>query len=169
MHPAFVVIVDCKPFVVGGCVSKFLSVCASEQDADNRRHKASNPPTHYRHARSVGEAAIAEAAAASSRMENIMVHVAAQIEAKTAQAVTAFAERVRESVVETEARTSHTVGSVVQQLEREIEAAMTGAAVTSEMKTKTIVEGLHYKIKAHLDQNRADFDRHPKETQDTIA
>ena len=30
MHPAFVVIVDCKPFVLGGCVSKFLSACASK-------------------------------------------------------------------------------------------------------------------------------------------
>ena len=37
---------------------------------------------------------------------------------------------------------------------------MTGAAATSEMKTKSAMEGLRGKIKAHLDQNRADFDRH---------
>ena len=122
-----------------------------------------------RQARSVAEAAIAEAAATSSRMESNVVHVAEQMEAKTAQAITAFAKHVRESVVETEACTSRTVGSMVQQLEREIEATKTGAAAMSEMKTKIAVEGLHGKIKAHLDQNRADFDRHHKETQDTIA
>ena len=31
------------------------------------------------------------------------------------------------------------------------------------------MEGLRGKIKAHLDQNRVDFDRRQKETQDTIA
>ena len=53
------------------------------------------------HARSVAEAAIAEAAAASSRMESNVAHVVAQMEAKTVQAVTALAKRVHESVVET--------------------------------------------------------------------
>ena len=72
-------------------------------------------------------------------MESNVVHVAAQIQAKIAQVVTALAEHVRESVVET--RTLRTVESVVQQLEQEIEAAMTGVATTSEMKTKTAVEG----------------------------
>ena len=48
MLPAFVVIVNCKPFVLGGCVSKFLSACASEPKEENRRHKASDPPMHYR-------------------------------------------------------------------------------------------------------------------------
>ena len=80
-----------------------------------------------------------------------------------------LAERVRESVVETEAHTLRTIGSAAQQLEREIEAVMMGAAATSEMKTKTAVEGLRGKIKAHLYQNRADFDWSKKETQDTIA
>ena len=46
---------------------------------------------------------------------------------------------------------------------------MIGVPTTSEMKTKSAVEGLRGKIKAHLDQNRADFDRHQKETQTTIA
>ena len=42
-------------------------------------------------------------------------------------------------------------------------------AATSEMKTKSAVEGLHGEIKAHLHQNRADFDRCQQETQTTIA
>ena len=46
---------------------------------------------------------------------------------------------------------------------------MMGAAVTSEMKTKTAAKGLRGEIKAHLDQNCADFDRRQKETQETIA
>ena len=46
---------------------------------------------------------------------------------------------------------------------------MISAAATSEMKTKTAVEGLHGEIKAHLEQNRADFDRRQKEMQETIA
>ena len=109
-----------------------------------------------RHACSVAEAAIAEATAASSRMESNIVHIVVQTEAKTVQAVTALAEHVRESVVETEACMSCTIGSVVQQLEREIEATATGVAATSEMKTKSAVEGLCGEIKAHLDQNRMD-------------
>ena len=70
-----------------------------------------------RHARSVAEATIAEAAAVSSRIESNVMHVAMQTEMRTAQAVMALTERVRESVVETEGCTSRTVGSVVQQLE----------------------------------------------------
>ena len=103
------------------------------------------------HARSVVEAAIAEATAVSNRMESKLVHVVAQTEVKIAQAVMALDERVCESVVETEACTSCTVGYVVQQLERDIEAVVVGAAVTSEMKTKSVVEGSRGKIKAHLD------------------
>ena len=68
-----------------------------------------------RHARSVPEIAIAKVAAASSCMESNVAHVAVHnMEAKTAQAVTALAEHVCEPVVETEARTSHTIGFVVQ-------------------------------------------------------
>ena len=122
-----------------------------------------------RHARIVAETAIAEATVASSRMESNVAHVTAQTEAKIAQAITALVERVCESVVETEARTLRTVGFVVQQLEREIEATVTDAAAMSEMKTKSAVEGLHGEIKAHLDQNRADFNRRQRETQTTIV
>ena len=67
-----------------------------------------------RHARSVAEAAIAKATAVSSRMESNVVHVTVRTEAKIAQVVTALAEHVHVSVVETEAHTSHIVGSVVQ-------------------------------------------------------
>ena len=70
-----------------------------------------------RHARSVAEAAIAEAATASYHMESNVAHVVAQMEAETTQGVMPLTEHVRESVVETEARTSCIVGSVVQQLE----------------------------------------------------
>ena len=84
-------------------------------------------------------------------MDSTVVHVAAQTKAKTTQTITALAERVRESVVETEACTSCTVGFVVQQLEREIEAAMMDVAAASEMKTKTAMEGLRGEIKSHLD------------------
>ena len=66
-----------------------------------------------RHACNVAEAAIAEATAVSSRMESNVAHVVVQTEAKTAQAVTALAKRVRKLVVETEARMSRTVASVV--------------------------------------------------------
>ena len=98
-----------------------------------------------------------------------MARVTEQTEATTAQAISSLTERVRETAVGTEACTSHTVGSAVQQLEREIQVAMLGVTATSEMKTKSAVEGLCGKIKAHLDQNRADFDRRQQETQNTIA
>ena len=67
-----------------------------------------------RHVRSVVEAAIAEAAAVSSRMEQKVASVIAQAEKTAVQAVSELAEHVRETVVETEAQTSRTVGSVVQ-------------------------------------------------------
>ena len=91
-------------------------------------------------------------------MEQKVASVAAQAEKTAVQAVLELAERVRETVVETEAHTSRTVGSIIQQLEREIQAATSGAAMTSEQKTKSAVEGLRGEIKAHLEQNRADFD-----------
>ena len=131
----------------------------AEQIAETAISGVGRVEEEMQHACSVAEAAIAEAATVSSRMESNVAHVAAQTEAKTAQVVMALAECVHKSVVETEARTSRTVGSMVQQLEREIEAATMGVAVMSEMKIKSAVEGLRSKIKAHLDQNRADFDR----------
>ena len=109
-------------------------------------------------ARSIVEAAIAEAATVSSRIESNMGRVTAQTEATTVQAISSLAERVWETAVEMEAWTSRTVGLAVQQLGHEIQVPTLGATVTSEMKTKSAVEGLRRKIKAHLDQNRADFD-----------
>ena len=54
-------------------------------------------------------------------------------------------------------------------MEREIQAATSGAAATSEQKTKSAVEGLRGKIKAHLERNRTDFDHRQQEMQNTIV
>ena len=76
----------------------------AEQIAETTISGVGHVEEEIRHARSVAEAAIAEAAATSSRMESNLVHVVAQAKAKTAQAVMVLVECVCESVVETEAR-----------------------------------------------------------------
>ena len=58
---------------------------------------------------------------------------------------------------------------MVQQLEHEIAAIATSMVTTSEQKMHSIVQELRSKIRAHLTQNRADFDRRQPETTECIA
>ena len=76
---------------------------------------------------------------------------------------------MKEVLAHTEEQTSRIVGTVTQQLEKEIEAAAVSAATTSERNTRSAVDDLHKEVKAHLDQNRADFEKRQEETQHSVA
>ena len=54
---------------------------------------------------------------------------------------------------------SHVVGTVAQQLEKEIEAAAVSAAATNERNTQFVVSELYDEFKAHLDQKRIELER----------
>ena len=86
-----------------------------------------------------------------------------------AQAVSTLSEHVRETIVDTEARTLCIVGMVAHQLEKEIEAAVVSTAVTSKRNTLSVVDTLREEIRAHLSQNRADFEHRQDETKQTVA
>ena len=79
--------------------------------------------------------------------------------------VEVLSEHVQRMAVETEAKTSRTVGTVVQQLEKEITAAATSAAAIAEVTTRTVVEGVRRDVQAQIDQNRADTLRKTDEAQ----
>ena len=67
-----------------------------------------------------------------------------------------------------EARTSCVIGTVAQRLEKEIEAIVVSTTVTSKKNTCLVVDSLREKIRAHLAQNRANFERKWDETRQTV-
>ena len=56
---------------------------------------------------------------------------------------------------------------MTQWLEQEIQAVATSSAVTGKQKTHLAVDGLREEIRAHLSQNRVDFDKCQVETAET--
>ena len=64
---------------------------------------------------------------------------------------------------QTQAQTSHTVGSAFQQLEKEIEVAASGATATSESVTRLAVAEARNDFKAQFDQIRAESQRKEEE------
>ena len=93
----------------------------------------------------------------------------AQAKASTAHAVSALSKCVKEAAAYTEKQTSRIVGTVAQQLEKEIEVVAVRAVVTSERHTRSVADSLRNEVKAHIEQNRADFERQQEETQHTVA
>ena len=59
-------------------------------------------------------------------------------------------------MVESEAKALQIIGTVIQQLEKEITAAVMSAATTTEVTTCTVVEGVRRDVQAQIDQNRVD-------------
>ena len=108
------------------------------------------------HAHSVEEVAISEARSMHGEIESKVSLLAAKAAVSTAHIRDALSKCVGEVVVETEAKTSHVVGTVAQQLEKEIQAAALSTAATAEIMTRTVVEGMHRDVQAQIEQNRAD-------------
>ena len=76
-------------------------------------------------ARGIVEAVIAEARSAHGELESRVASLVVQV-------VGALSEQVREMAAHSKAETSHVVGSIAQQLEKEIEAAMESVVTISE-------------------------------------
>ena len=68
-------------------------------------------------------------------------------------------ERVKQVVEQSEAKTSHTVGSVVQQLEKEIEVTASSVTATSEHATQMAVADVCPDFQAQLEQTREELQR----------
>ena len=111
-----------------------------------------------RYAGGILESAIAEAKYVHGKVESRVALLAAQAEASTAEFVGALSEHVKEVAVHYEAQTSCIVGSVLQQLEKEIEAVAVSTAVTSERNTSTAVDDVRKEVQAQLVQNRTDLE-----------
>ena len=86
-------------------------------------------------------------------MESSIASLATQAKESTAQMVGALSKCVQEVAVHMEEQTSRVIGTMAHQLEKEIEAAAVSAAMTSEWNTRSAVDGLCEKIRAHLAQN----------------
>ena len=64
--------------------------------------------------------------------------------------------KVQQVAAQFEAQTSHTVGQVAQQPEREVKAVAMSTAATAEQSTRVAVEDVHRKLQAQFDQTCAD-------------
>ena len=63
---------------------------------------------------------------------------------------------------------SRIVGTIAQQLEKEIAAATISAATTSERNTRSAIDGLRDEFMAHLDQKGAKLERQQGETLQSV-
>ena len=110
-------------------------------------------------AHGIVEATIAKAIAIRSQMESKVASLVAQVEASTAHVVNALSKCMKEVAAHTKEQTSCVVGTIVQQLDKEIEATAVSATVVSERHTRSAVDNLRDEVKAHLEQNRANFEQ----------
>ena len=88
-----------------------------------------------------------------------MVLLVAQDGASTAHVVDAVSKCVTEVATHSAEQASCIVGTVSQQLEKEIEAALVRAATMSERHIRSAVEGLVNKMKAHMYQTHAHLEK----------
>ena len=88
----------------------------------------------------------------SPRLSELSQHA----EVNTSSVLGEVAGEVKRVVEQTQAQTSHTVGSTVQQLEKEIEVAPSSVTVMSERATRMAVAEARHDFQAQLDQTRAE-------------
>ena len=93
-----------------------------------------------RRVQDLAEAAIAEAKSVHCEVDRRVAMLVAQATATTAHGVDALSKCISEVVVQSEAQTSRIVGTVAQQLEKGIEAAMWSATAMSEHNTHIAVD-----------------------------
>ena len=107
-------------------------------------------------ARKVAEAAIAEARSVHGVVESRVVALSAHADESTTHTVEVLTEQMRQTMAETEVKASRTIGTVVQQLEKEITAAVMSTAVTANVTMRTMVEGVRRDVQAQMDKNHED-------------
>ena len=128
----------------------------AERTAESALSGVGQVAEEIRHACSIVEAAISEARSVHGEIESKVSSLEAQAATSTAHITDALSKRVGEVMAETEAKTSHVVGTVAQQLEKEIQAVALSTAATAETMTCTAVEGMRRDVQAQIEQNRAD-------------
>ena len=97
-------------------------------------------------ARGIAEAAIAKAKSVHGEVESRVASLAVQAKASTTHIANALSKCVSEVMAQTEAKTPRAIGTMAQQLEREIEVVAISTATTSKQKTRSAVDGLRAAI-----------------------
>ena len=128
----------------------------AEQIAESAFSGVGQVADEIRRVRKVAETAIAEARSVHGAVESRVAALSARADESTVHAMEFLTEQVRQTVAETEAKVSRTVGTIVQQLEKEITAAATSATAMAEVTTLTMVEGVRRDVQAQMDKNRVD-------------
>ena len=93
-----------------------------------------------------------------------MALLVAQAKATTVRTISALSDRMRETVVGTEAKTFCAIGTMAQYLGKEIEAATVSAAAMSEWHMRMATDDVRKEVQAQLVQNRADLEWRNEET-----
>ena len=114
------------------------------------------------------EATTAEAKSVRGKVESCIATLVAAADANTARTAEEISSRVKEAVEYSDAQASRGAVDVAQRLEKEIVAAATSTATTTEITTRTVVEGVRRDIQAQLEQTHADSLRRETEAQHRI-
>ena len=86
-----------------------------------------------------------------------MAEVAKRSDVSVSNVADVLTGKVQQVAAQFEAQTSHTVGQVAQQLEREVKAVATSTAVTAKQSTCVAVEDVCCESQAQFDKIRADL------------
>ena len=128
----------------------------AERTAESALSGVGQVAEEIRHAHSVAEVAISKTRSVHREIESKVSSLEVQAAASTAHITDVLSKCVGEVVAETEAKTSHVVGMVAQQLEKKIQAAASSTAATAKIMTCTAVEGMRRDVQAQIEQNRVD-------------
>ena len=108
--------------------------------------------------RDVAEVAIAKVKSVHSEVETKVATLAAQAKEITAHVIDALSKCISEVVVQSEAQTSHVVGTIAQQLGKGIEVAALSVAAMSEHYMCTTVDNLWREVQVQLSQNHVELE-----------
>ena len=101
-----------------------------------------------RYAQFVAEAAIAEARSVRDEVSSQMAEVAKHSDVSVSNVADVLTGKVQQVAAQFEAQTSHAVGQVAQQLEREVKAVAMSTAAMAEQLTRVAVEDVRRESKA---------------------
>ena len=112
-----------------------------EQKAESAFSGVGMVADQTRYAQSVAEAAIAEAHSMRDKVTSQMAEVAKRLDVSVSNVADVLTGKVQQVATQFEAQTSHAVGQVAQQLEREVKAIAMSMAAMAEQSTRVAVEG----------------------------
>ena len=138
--------------------SSVAQICAktAEQKADAALSSTGQIADQTMRAQSVADDAIAEARAVGEEVESQISELVQRAEISTSSALGEVTGKFRRAVEQTQVQPSHTIGTVVQQLEKEIEVAASGATAMSESVTRMVVAEVRSNFEAQLDHTCAE-------------